>query len=354
MVDMEKAWEHVQSLAIIIMMGGMFLAPTEYKQYFFYGGFAVFGFMIFYTEVYLKEKAAKYPCLRLIIRPSNKIAYFFIKQTAQGIYSRLVNPDTDLYETAVDTEEKVELPYYGISAKGITLQHQLAWEKRILFMPGRTLFRGCPIEHRAVATITVWEKRDDPERLDHLMPRPTYVIAEAPQDYHLINKPLSVDMDMEQQEQETTALATQAKGGQITISSCTRCDSKKSALEYKTRYENEHQRTIRLESQVGQMKNEFHGLTGKEADTDKLLFEREMTHLSAHIDIHSAVTSLKKSPWFQITRNVVILVLGGLGIYELATNTELRLWISGNQTLFLVPVIAISAVAIYIYSKRRG
>jgi uncharacterized integral membrane protein len=347
-----KIYENLPMIMLMATLVLLQIVPDPFKGYMLIGGMVGSIGMMFFTEVILRVEASKYLHLRLIIRPSNKIVNFFISNPLEGIArgSRIVDETRDLYETPLDTQEKCVMPHYGI-VTGITLQHEKTWEERMHFMPSKAIFRGYEVDHNASATITVWEKRDAPERLDHLEPRPTYVIAEAVQDYHILNhEPLTVEEEPSQELAltnggESTSLATvQNQATSLTF-------WKKTALEYKTRSENEHQRTIRLESQVGQMKNEFHGLTGKEADTDKLVFERVHTMINATEDIMSLSYLGKKHNWFQITMNMVILILGLASIYELATNADLRTWIGTFQLPAIV--IILGAVALYFYFQRR-
>ncbi len=362
-----------ENLPMIVLMGTLVLLqimPDAYKGYMLWGGMGGAIIMMVFTDEALKWKASEYLHLRMVMRPENKIVNFFITKAQEGFQSRLIDPLTNTYETPLTTKEKVNLPHYGDTrdASGhahIILRHQMAWEKRMLFLPGKAPFRGYEIDHNASCTITVWEKRRDPEVLDHLEPIPIYVVAEAPQDYNVLDtEPIEIiengqvneNLENINDQETSTALATlpTTKGKQQTTEQQENQVQvwKNIALDWKTRYHNDHRKLIRYESQVGGMKNEFHGITGQTEDTDALLFEREQTHLARHIDIYSAVHSLKHHNWFQITRNVVILVLGVFGIAELATNGELRAWIGANQLLFIVPIIGIAALFIYLQRRK--
>jgi len=344
-IDQGKLMEYLPMGLLLLMLFIMPLVPDAYRTWFFVAAIGSFGLSIFYNEYGLEIIASKYLGIRMIVRPTNEIINFFIHKTPEGMSSQLVDPSTNRYETPLEAEEKASHSYYGQLTK-ITLQHELPWEKRMLFLPGKIMFRGVLIDHNSVCTITVWEKREDTERVDHLEPIPTFVVAEAPRDIHLLNEPLTVCAEI-----PTATLALNGGGSQQTVTEFN-LDYKGKYDEFKTRYNNEHQRSIRLESQVSQLKNEFHGLTGKEADTNKLVMEQLHTLLSAHIDI-TEVAGMKHN-WFKFGKWMAIALIGVVGMVLLATQEGLRAWIGNNQLMFIIIVLVGGFVVYWTMGRNKS
>ena len=182
-------------------------------------------------------------------------------------------------------------------------------------------------------------------------PIPKFVVAEAPRDYHLQNEPIPVVPE--------GAIQLYANGGapqQTTITE-TNLDYKEEygkvlakATEFEKRYKDAHQQLIRFESLLPDLKNEFHGLTGKALDIGKLVFERLHTLLSAHVDI-TEVPGMGHN-WFKFGKWMAIALLGVLGMVLLATQEGLRAFISANQ--FVVIAIAVAVAFVVYFGRGKG
>jgi uncharacterized membrane protein YoaK (UPF0700 family) len=81
------------------------------------------------------------------------------------------------------------------------------------------------------------------------------------------------------------------------------------------------------------------------------VLEEVMVAFSAHKNIQEVVNEVRPRSWLKITRNLVLLALGGLFIFGAITSEPFRTFLSANA--MYISIIAISGVIIYIYFDRK-
>jgi len=117
-------------------------------------------------------------------------------------------------------------------------------------------------------------------------------------------------------------------------------------------YDNEHQRYISLNGMFEEIQNEFNGLLRKKnVDVEKLRLEEILSDYAAHKDIQEVVKESKQKPWVRVTWEMVILALGMIFVWQLATNETFRLWLSANM-IGLVIIVIVALVAFMIFKPK--
>jgi len=352
-MDRSQIYENIPMLVLLASMVSLQLPiDPAFKQYIFWGGFVGCFLAMFTVEYTFRLKASEYLYIEAICRPSNQKLHLFIKEPAEGVHSRLIDPIEQIYETPVELGEKTNHKYYGNISR-LDLKHDLTWEERMIFMPGTAFFKGYPVRHNKTARVILWEPQGSKGRIDFLEAVPKFWIAEAPRDWHLMVEP------------PTLPQAITANGGQI-IS----VDTQLALAEYedmkrenqllldenrdlKSDYFNEHQLRIRLHGEVEELQNEFKGALSRVRDVSKLVLEELLTVLSAHTEIVEAVKEYKPFQWFKITRNIVILVLGLAFIGAFVLDEGFQHWVTANQPFLIILAIVAGGIVYYTYAKGR-
>jgi hypothetical protein len=354
-MDQGKIWEN---LPVAILLGTLFMlqaAPDYLKPYLLWGGTLGTILSMVGIDYGFRVKASEYLHILLILRPSGIRMNLFIKKPAEGVRSRLYDQQTDMYETAVELGEKASHPFYK-NVNMVIFKHQMPWEQRMIFMPGKAWFRGYAVDHNSTATIVAYEPSGETARaqVEFLNPALVCTIAEAPNDWYILTA----------QPTELETVNVQTNGGEGTAmqtvqqtKDCKGCTTlvkaQADAVDLKRRLYGEHQARIRLEGEVEELRNEFQGAISRVRDVAKLVLEELMTLLSGHTDIVGAIREVQPHALFKITRNIVLLILGALGIYLFATNEELRAWISGNQLLIIIIVLGGAVLTYYLMQRRK-
>ena len=120
---------------------------------------------------------------------------------------------------------------------------------------------------------------------------------------------------------------------------------------WKQRYLHYHQTHMSETIIQEQVNNEFKGILRSKSTIQKYVLEEVMVAFSAHKNIQEVVNEIKPRSWLKITRNLVLLALGGLLIFGAITSEPFRTFLSANA--MYISIIAISGVIIYIYFDRK-
>ncbi len=352
-MDMEKVYDN---LPVVILLGVMFgtqLAPDPIKPWLFWGGMITSIIMMAGTEYIFQINASKYLYIRAIIRPTNRTLHLFIDEPEDSIgkHSRCIDIDEEgrkKFETPLNLGEQVIDPFYK-KIKQLVIIHQMEWNTRMHFMPGRAVYKGYPVSHNKTATIILYIPQNMPAQIDHLTPIPIFELAEAPQDYHILGEPANFDnpsqilaiLDANGKETEQS---TNTKAQVTQLSS--------QLIEQKRRYFNEHQVRLQLEGEVEELRNEFNGVLGRGRNVAKMVWQLFLAAFSARADINDAAEDYKPNEWFKIGKWAALLGLGGLGIVMFAINADLRTWVGDN----LIWIIAGAAVIVFVsgYGYKRS
>lgn len=291
-------------------------------------------------EIVFRLKASEYLYIKMICRPSQRVLHLWIMEPKEGIRGRRIPGTYDMYFTPVDLAEPVK---YGMfeQVTSIDLTHQWAWEERMIFVPGRAMYKGYPLQHSKTATVVVWEAEQDDTRLDFNEAIPRFSVVEAPRDWYLMDEPPPVQRPGTI---ETVPQSIQELVAQLNA-------SEREALNWKTRYENEHRLRIRVHGFVQSLQNQFEGAISRTRDVTKLVKEELVTLLAAHTTLEGAASELEQRNWLTITRNVALLIVGLVTVVLFATRSDLRNWITENWW-FIIILAVIGATAIYYMRKK--
>lgn len=344
-MDRDQLFEEIP---IFLLLGIMFLlrvVPPEIRDYLFWGGFICTFAFILGTEYIFRITASKYLYILLIVRPLNAKLHLFIKEPPDGVHSRIIDKQHQIYETPLTLGESIKHKRFK-GVRQVVIEHQLPWEKRVVALPGKALFRGYSVDHPKTATMVVWTPKVGQTMIDHLEPIPIFVLAEAPRDYYLAIDPVTVEAE------PTTAIQPQ---GQETLASAKQENDRLQIenIEWKRYGFDQHQKLIQIEGEFHQIKNEFRGALSRTRDVAKLVLEELMTVLSAHTEIEEAVNEYRTRPWIKITMGLAVLILGIFAIYEFSTNEDVRTWISNNTVLIIALGVCAVFILSFLYSRRR-
>jgi hypothetical protein len=319
------------------------IVPLEYRMYLLGAGIAVVLIFIFGTEYVFRITASKYLYGCITIRPSNQVLHAFFTEPNGGIHSREINSRLHIYETPLTLGQRLKNKGFK-DVRQIVIEHEYAWEKRFIALPGQAIYHGQPVDHSRTFRMTLWTPRSGQTSIDHCEPIPLFWMFEGPRDYYLDSEARVVD-------HPGTDIATTNGQSVDWKTKYERSEAEKMELE---RYGfNEHRKIIRIEGEFKQIKNEFRGALSRTRDVSKLVLEELLTVLSAHSEIEEAVNEYRKRPLFAITLGLAVLILGIFGIYEYSYNEQFRQSISQN-----IPVIVIVAVIgvffLMFFVGRRG
>jgi hypothetical protein len=342
-MDREKLFEDIPIFLLLAILFLLRIAPPEIRDYLFWGGFIVTIAFIMGTEYAFRIKASQYLYIRLIVRPLNAILHLFIMEPPDGIHSRVIDSERNIYETPLTLGEPLKSRHFK-GVRQVVIKHQLLWEKRFIALPGKAVFRGYQVDHAKTATMVVWTPKEGQTMIEHLEPIPIFVLAEAPRDYYLTVDPVTVEPDP----QPSTEIQTPTAQNHTNVEALRR-----QVIEWKRYGFDQHQKLIQIEGEFQQIKNEFRGALSRTRDVSKLVLEELMTLLSAHTEIEDAVNEVRKRPWIVITTATVVLILGVFGMYEFSTNEDVRSWISQNTILLIVLAVCAVFIFSFLYGRRR-
>jgi hypothetical protein len=322
-------------------MVGLRLAPPEYRDFLFWGGFIVTISFIMGTEYAFRITASKYLYIALIVRPLNARLNLFIKEPTDGVHSRIIDKPHQIYETPLTLGEPIRSKRFQ-NVRQIVIKHKLPWEKRVIALPGKALFRGYSVDHSRTATLTVWTPKIGQTMIDHLEPIPIFVLAEAPRDYYLAIDPVTVDAEITKEGSKANS-PLELENERL----------KNENVEWKRYGYDQHQRLIQIEGEFQQIKNEFRGALSRTRDVSKLVLEELLTVLSAHTEIEEAVNEYRTRPWIKVTIGMAILILGIFALYEYGYNQDFRTAIQQNTYLILGVAICGVFMAMFLFGRRR-
>ena len=294
---------------------------------------------IFIVEWMLRVQAATWTYIEAICRPSNQKLHLFIKD----LETQEIEPG--VYATKLNLSEKVKHSFYQV-LEYVVIKHTLPWEDRMRFTPGKAVYKGYVVEHPKTAKIVVYEPTSGSFDVDHLNPIPVFWLKEAPGDYYLPSEAIAPQTVMAnggiEQAFETKKLMmenTQLRS-QIT-------ELKRQALDW-------HQRAVRLEEVVDQLKNELYAVLKSKGDFKKAVVEYMLTIREAQLRIENALKQMK-APRITITKALVVLALGLAAFATLWWQPQILEWLSVKSNQFFVIILAgiAGAVAYYTYRKRK-
>ncbi len=149
-------------ILVILMVPSI---PASIKMPLVWGGMILSFVLLVLTDKVAQWEASKYFALELIVRPQQKRLRLFIKENTEDIHSTLLDPNRMMYKTTLECVPIIWEPYGKISE--VELIHELPWEKRIVGVGGKVIFKGLSgIQHNKLAILTVWEPKEVKGRLD--------------------------------------------------------------------------------------------------------------------------------------------------------------------------------------------
>ena len=135
-MDKGKIYEYLPLIVMIagIVAGSLPIIPHEIRgvSQFIAIGFSVVAVVA--VDYGIRMKAAEYLYIEAICRPSQKKLYLWITEPKEGINSKLINPETNTYQTPLDLGREISYGMYEDVNK-IDLEHELPWGERMIFMP---------------------------------------------------------------------------------------------------------------------------------------------------------------------------------------------------------------------------
>lgn len=315
------------------------LFPLEYRSFAGMAGMIVCISGMFVVDWMLRVQAATWTYIEAICRPSNQKLHLFIKD----LETQEIEPG--VYATKLNLSEKVKHNFYQV-LEYVVIKHTLPWEDRMRFTPGKAMFKGYVVEHPKTAKIILYEPYEGSFDVDHLNPIPVFWLKEAPGDYYLpsemmVSQTVMTNGGVAQVfEIKKLMVENEQLRSQIT-------ELKRQALDW-------HQRAVRLEEVVDQLKNELYAVLKSKGDFKKAVVEYMLTIREAQLRIENALKQMK-APRITITKALVVLVLGLAAFATLWWHPQLLEWLSVKSNQFFVMVLAgiAGAVAYYTYRKRK-
>lgn len=122
----------------------------------------------------------------------------------------------------------------------------------------------------------------------------------------------------------------------------------------KMAYDNEHQRFISLQGMFEEIQNEFNGmLRKKNVDVEKMRLQEVLSDYAAYKDIQDVVKDTQRQkPWVRITWEIVLLALGMVFIWQVASNIAFRTWLSDNMIAIVILIVAIVVLFVILKPKK--
>jgi hypothetical protein len=144
------------------MMGWMGLAhyiPSEYRDIWTFGGFAVIFTVLFMVDQIYMWITAPYLFIETILNPRIEKFMFYVKKPI--ITHQL--PEHNQFQTIFQFAWPVKHPYYG-KISSLSILHHGEREKRIQFQPGDAYYAGEKISHAQTTFMVLHERGGSPER----------------------------------------------------------------------------------------------------------------------------------------------------------------------------------------------
>lgn len=344
----------LEDVPIFLLIGIMFvirIVPEPYSNYLFWGGFVVTIGFVLGTEYIYRITASKYLNIKATVRPTGETLHMFIKESRDGIHSRCIDRENQIYETPLTLGEPLRNRRFR-NVRQVVFEHRFEWEKRMIGLPGKAIFRGYSVDHPRTMSLTLWTPREGQTTIDHLETIPLFVVWEAPRDYYIVSQGEYIGPDSLK-----TDLAVVKDGDPNVVAQLREelAQVKHKNMELQRYGFTQHRLLIRIEGEFSQLKNEFRGVLSRSRDVSKLVLEELLTVLSAHSEIEEAVNEYRKRPWITITVGLALLILGGFALYEYGYNADFRTGISNNALLIgIVAVCAIFLAMTFMLGRRKG
>lgn len=288
-------------------------------------------------DQFLKWTAASWTYIELVCRPSNVKLHLFVKDL------ETVEVEPNVYATQLILAEKIKHPFYQ-TLQYIVLKHKFPWEERMQFRPGKAVYKGYVVDHPKTARAVAYEPFEGSFDVDHLNPKPIFWLKEAPGDYYIPETVLQAPL-------------TVANGGGATAFEMERLikeneDLKKQIAEEKRSKLDWHQKAVRLEEVVDQLKNELLAVLKSKADFKGAVIEYMLTIREAQLKIENALKQMRGFR-FTLSKWVAILILGlaAIGVYMLYPEQVIA-WLSQSQNQLFIIILAGVVVFAYYYARK--
>lgn len=131
---------------------------------------------MFILEIAIQHITGKYPYVRAIVRPDNKVLRFYIKE------KQLIRGP--IYNTMrIKTGWPVKTQHHG-KTDGIRIIFKGIWTELIVFRPGRSRYFDYEVNHPQTEQIILYKMLQECVDVDHFQEVPTYFLRDATGHYN--------------------------------------------------------------------------------------------------------------------------------------------------------------------------
>ena len=132
---------------------------------------------MFILEIAIQHITGKYPYIRAIVRPSNKVLRFYIKEKqripGEGSYDTMrIKTGWPVKPQHHDKTDLLRIVYKGV------------WSDLITFRPGRSRYFDYEVNHPQTEQIILYEMMRECVDVDHFLEVPTYFLRDATGHYN--------------------------------------------------------------------------------------------------------------------------------------------------------------------------
>lgn len=329
-MDVGRTFEYLPMLVLIIAMFIMPRLPVDIQRIMQPTVMVLSIALIFVTDAFARVLAAEYIYIEAACRPSNQKLHLFVKDLETTENEDGIN--TTKLELGIPVKHK----FYQVM-RYLVIQHKFLWEKRMILTPAKANYHGYLVKHPKTAKITLYEQATSD--IDHLNPIPTFLLKEAPGDYYLST--------------ETLAPTVLANGGfQLNELLLKNEKLMREINEHKRSSLDWHQRAVRLEEVVDQLKNELMAVLHSKADFKGTVIEYMLTIREAQLNITNALKTMRK-PRITITKMVVALACVVGFFLTVWLVPDVLVWVQMNSGLVIVLAALGAVTAYYISTKKK-
>jgi len=298
-------------------------------------------------------RTSPYPYVEMFISPRNQKLRFYIKKP---IETREVKPGE--YATKLNLAFPVKHPYYHV-IESLVIHHEGLWDKRVKFQPGKAWYKEEVISHPQTTFLVVEEKAKGSFDIDHSSPVPAFRLVWAPGDYYLVKellKPVNVD--------DPGSNPSGNPGGAVQVADLRFEDVELRKRVEELEHENAelrrqaydwHQKYIRAEQVIDQLKNELMAVLKSKADFKASVIQYMLTFREQQLTIANALKKLQ-GPRIAFSKWLAITLIAIAGLIWLQYNPDvlakIQSWLSVTTNQIFVLVALVIAFAIYI-SRRQ-
>ena len=328
----------------------------------YYGGF----------EVAVRLTVQKYPFIRVIVRPENRVFYLYIAKSDKlrgevSIQSQQI--DENLYATLVNLAFPIEFFEFG-KVRKISIVHTRSWRDRILFTPGRAVFWGYGVPHPHTCTIVCYRIGESPFDVEYGEPVPMLYLREAPGDYKPIARAMVSMIGGEEVVEVEEPVEEEAEGSRIVgeVSASILIENLKNRIreltialaEKERRASYWHRRAVQSEELLTQLRSEMEGYKKAKGEVPLLAREMFLRYLHIYGSVEKAFKALSqpaaKSILFSKWITLPLLIVCGFGYLYIHPEIVDRfldwLVLPQNQIVFII-ALGIICIAIYKLLKKR-